>query len=406
MRKFFLIAFSVLFCGLQVFGQKITLDKSAVKILGIESQEIREELLNEVIKTTGQIEEIPSKHFDVNSPVQGKVASILAELGDFVKAGQPLAVIQSTSIANVQSDIVQFEAELELAKNTYEREKLLFEKGVSAKKDFDFAKSNLASAEARLNAAKSNLKIFGGQNSSSEQGTFTLRAPKAGTIIERNLTIGQVVDPTQILFSGVDTSWVWASADIYEKDVAKVMIGEKAFVTLDGIASEPFEGELTYVGTVINKNTRTLPVKATLTNTAGLLKPGAFIQLVIHLNEKKKSIAIPRTAILDAETKKDGKHEHIVYTREGNKFIPRKIEVESHDSSIVEVLSGLKPGETIVTQRVYQLQYGKDKGENEDKRSINFLPVLMMVLIALSLFIVFYWVFLLRKKKGNYLGIL
>jgi hypothetical protein len=127
-------------------------------------------------------------------------------------------------------------------------------------------------------------------------------------------------------------------------------------------------------------------VKATLINKDELLKPGAFIQLVIHLNEMKKSVTIPRTAILDVDTQsKDGKHDHIVYIRKGNHFIPRKVEVESHDSSIVEVLSGLNADDEVVTNGAYQLQYGEsedshdgDHGHGHEKEN-NGIPLWIVI---------------------------
>ncbi len=377
MKKYLLLAF-FLFSFLPSLGhgdnegfeakqEKIKINKVAIKALNIETAVISEVEVDEKVRTTGQIEEIPTNHFDVNTPVQGRVSSILVKLGDVVGVGQGLVIIESTEIAKLQAEIDQLKAELELAQSTYDREKVLFEKSISPKKDFQAAKTFLSSQEAKLNAAQTNLKILTQQSADINAGTFTVKAQKSGTIVENKITLGQVVGSNQLLFHGIDLSTVWASADIYERDLGKVILGQTVYVTLDGIPDKTFEGKLSYIGSVINEGTRTLPVKVTLLNKEGSLKPGAFLQLVIHSGQKKKSIVIPRTALIERDKEgAEGKHDHLVYIKKKERFIPRKIQVESHDSDSVEVLSGLKAGEIIVTNGAYQLQYGEGEYSNHD----------------------------------------
>lgn len=353
--------------GFKAKNEKVAASKIAIRGFKIETAEVKETALDEAVRTTGQIEEIPDNHFDVNSPVQGKVVSVLAMLGDSVRQGQGLAIVQSTDIARLQSEINQANAELGLAKSTYEREKILFEKGISAKKDFEAAKAVLTSQEAKLNAAESNLSILT-QSSASSKGSFTITAPKSGNIVERNITVGQIVNPNQLLFHGIDLSTVWASADIYERDLGKVKLGQSVTITLDGVPDKTYQGKLTYIGSVLNKDSRTLPVKATLLNKDEILKPGAFLQLAISTNKKQNSIVIPRTALVEADKDEtEGKHKHIVYLKIKDKFVPRNIEVAPHDSNNVVVLSGLSIGELLVTNGAYQLQFGE--GEHEDEHN-------------------------------------
>ena len=386
--------------------KKVTLDQVAVKTLGIKTKRIKEEIIADTIKTTGQIEEIPSNQYDINFPVQGKIKSILVNLGDYVKSGQALAIVQSTEVARLQTELNQFKAELELAKSSYEREKFLLENGVSAKKEFEAAKTNLIAQEAKLNAAQSSLKIITNltltSTPGSEQGTFTIKAQKEGIVLERKVTAGQSVSPDQILFHIGNLSEVWASADIYEKDQNKIKLDQEVDVTLDGEVDKIFKGKITYVGSVINKETRTLPVKATLNNVVKAsheipLRPGAFIQMLIHVGQNKKLILIPRTALVEVDTEGvEGNHKHIVYLKKKNMFVPRKIKVLPHDSNIVEVLSGLIPGEIIVTQGAYQLQF--EGGAEEDKKErMNFLILIGIIAIALVLVIGLY----IGKKKAR-----
>src|SRR3989338_8262243 len=161
--------------GFKAKFEKIPVEKVDVKGTGIETKKVKEAIVDDVIKTTGQIEELPSSHFDVNSPVQGKVISVLVDLGSMVSIGQSLTTIESTDIAKLQSELDQAKAELELAKNSCEREQKLFEKGVSAKKDLDVAKAFYLSTEAKVKAARNNLKILTGQDGETKEGIFTIR---------------------------------------------------------------------------------------------------------------------------------------------------------------------------------------------------------------------------------------
>ncbi len=379
--------------------RKMMVDNSAIQALDIKVEKIAEQEIDQIVKSTGTIEEIPKNHFDVNCPVQGVVSSVLVDLGDIVRVDQPLAVIKSTEIAKLVSDINQFKAESEVAKNEYERKKLLFEEEITPKKDFEIAKGLLATAEAKLHAAQDNLKIITYSSDISEQGEFTVKAQKSGTIVERNISLGQVVNSNQILFRGVDLSTVWASADIFQKDIGKVSLGQNVQVIIDGIPDKIFEGKLTYIGSIINKDTRVLPVKATLANIKDLLKPGAFIQLKIISGSKVKSIIIPESALVQSDNEDTkGKHQHFVYVKNKDSFEPRKILTESHDSNTVVVISGLMDGESIVTQGSYQLQYGKDKNKDDDEKSSDFNLLQIIINIFFILLIAFLF---LKRKKTN-----
>ena len=393
--------------GFKAKFEKIPVEKVDIKGTGVETREVKEETVDDVVRTTGQIEELPSSHFDVNSPVQGKVISIPVDLGTMVSEGQVLTIIQSTEIAKLQSELAQSEAELELAKNRFDREQKLFEKGISAKKDLDAAKAFFLSTEAKVKAARDSLKILTGQNEEIEEGTFTVRAPKAGTIVERNIAIGQIINANQRLFHGYDLTKVWASADIYEKDRTKISQNQKVRVFLDGVSDKDFTGNITCIGSVINQETRTLPVKVLLDNKENILNPGAFIQLNISTGKKRNSIIIPKTALVEIDKEgTEGKHKHIVYLKQGNSFIPRKITVEAHDTDTVEVLSGLMAHEIIVSKGAYQLQFGKGGHDEQESRSENHEhikrnPIYPNWLIPVGFLITLILGFILGKRKSK-----
>lgn len=386
--------------GFQIKKETLPVDKVANEALNIQTAIVEELVIDDAVRTTGEIEEIPENHFDVNSPVQGKVISISVSLGDQVRAGQTLAVIQSTDVAGLQADIDQLGAELELAKSNFNRSKLLLEKGIIPEKDFQAAKAMLASQEAKLKASTSNIKILTQGSYGKEDGTFYLKAQKSGTIVEKKITLGQIISPNDLLFHGIDLNTVWASADVYEKDIAKVKQGQKVTATLDGISDKVFTAQLSFIDSVLNKDSRTLAVKAVINNSDGLFKPGQFLQLTIHTGAKRNSVIIPRTALVEMDKSDvEGKHKHLVYLKIDNKYVPREIEVQTHDSNTVEVLSGLNPGEELVTQGAYQLQYGEGEEEHVHKEDTNFLQTYTVPLLIASIIISLLAGYLFGRRK-------
>ncbi len=386
--------------GFQIKKETLTVNDVATQALDIKTDIVKELVINDTVRTTGEIEEVPENHFDVNSPVQGKVIAVYAVLGDKVGYGQALALIQSTDVARLQAEIDQVEAELELAKNNFNRSKLLFEKGIIPEKELQGAKAALVGQEAKLRASQSNIKILTQGSYGREDGTFTLKAPKAGTIIEKKITIGQIINPNDLLFHGVDLSTVWASADIYEKDLSKIKSGQQITAALDGMPDKTFTAKLSFVDSVINKDSRTLAVKAIINNPDGLLKPGQFLQLIIHTGTQRNSVIIPRTALVEMDKDDvEGQHKHLVYLKVDNKYVPREIEVQTHDSNTVEVLSGLNPGEELVTQGAYQLQYGEGEEEHVHKEDTNFLQTYTVPLLIASIIISLLAGYLFGRRK-------
>lgn len=391
--------------GFQIKQETIPINAIASQALNIKTDIVQKLIVDDVVLTTGEIEEIPQNHFDVNSPVQGKVVSIFAELGDQVYFGQTLAIIQSTDIARLEAETDQLRAELELAKNNSTRTALLFEKGIIPEKEYQAAKVMLASQEAKLRAAENNLQIFT-QGSYAGDGSFSLKAPKNGTIVEKKITLGQIINSNNLLFHGVNLFTVWASANVYEKDIAKIQLGQQITASLDGIANKTFTAKLSVLDPVLNSDTRTLAVKALVHNPDGLLKPGQFLQLAIHTGGKRESIVIPRTALVEMDKSDvEGPHKHLVYLKIKDQYVPREIEVQNHDSNTVEVISGLVAGEELVTVGAYQLQYGEGEEKDNDEHGYESLSSNQNLLILLMVFLVMVSLavgYLLGGRKKKY----
>jgi RND family efflux transporter MFP subunit len=175
-------------------------------------------------------------------------------------------------------------------------------------------------------------------------------APESGIISERLVNVGELVDPTKPLFTIGDFSNVWLKADVYEKDVSKVHQGQPIALDIDSFPGEKFTGKLDYVADSISPDSRTLTVRAEVPNPGLKLKPKMFARMRILVGEHRV-LTIPTTAVQDAGTSK------VIYVpSEKNVFEERKVQLGTDYGDEVEVLSGIKAGERVVTKGSFDLR--------------------------------------------------
>jgi len=290
----------------------------------------------------------------ISSPLQGRVIEVRAKLGDRVKAGDVLLVIDSPDISAAYSEFVKEASELEFATRAYELAKDLYETKAVPQKDLKQAENDLIKARAEFRRARERLlslrvpaaelnKPLAEQKITSR---FEMRSPLAGTVVERNVTPGQSVngDPTQILFTVADLDKLQVVADLYERDLDLVKVGQVATVTVEAYPGVSFPAVLSAVGDVVDPNTRTIKVRAMVDNEAHRLKPEMFARLNIEVTDATQFIAVPREAVLEA----DGK-EFVYVVEAENRYVKRPVKTATASSDQVRILEGLTPGDRVVT---------------------------------------------------------
>lgn len=358
---------------------KVELNNEQQKILHIRTKTVGLSQVQPSIDVNGTIQELPQLKFQINAPLTGRVGSINVQLGSNVKKGQVLAIVNSqeatqlastglTDQATYRSQLTQAQANLDLERKRYEREKALYENKINAKKDLEAAETSFKDAQASLKAAQQNLGIATtstqtrlSQIGSSQSGQISLRAPQAGQISLLNLTVGQTVDSGQILFEGVDLSRVWASGAVFEKDINKIKLGQKVKV-IDESANHTYTGKIVFVSPVIDVAQRSFPVKALLENPRSELKAGQFVKMELEVGgQAEKAILLEKDSLVE----KNG--EHFVYVRSGDYLAPVKVAVSKHKhQDYVEIESGLAVGDEVVVEGSYLLP-SKGKIENPDE---------------------------------------
>jgi len=287
-----------------------------------------------------------------------RISQIHAKIGDWVKAGQELVTLQSEEVGKAKSEYYKAVADYELAKSNNEREKRLFERGVGAQKNLLTSDAELKVSHANLNAAEKKLHVLGFTEVEVKaiaethqiNPVITLFAPISGKIIQNNAVLGGMIDQSTEVLSIMDPSLLWVDAEIYERDIAKVKIGQSAEVTVPAYPTETFTGKISYISDVLKEETRTITVRTEVENKSYKLKPGMFANIKISLNHQSQALVIPEEAVLD---EKDNK---IVFVKKDGNFYPQLVEIGTKEKGYVEIIKGIQAGDEIVTKGNYQLK--------------------------------------------------
>jgi cobalt-zinc-cadmium efflux system membrane fusion protein len=295
----------------------------------------------------------------VSYPFSARIAGIEARVGDWVAPGDPLVVLQSEEVGTATAAFYSANADYELAQVNFERESQLYESGVAARKNLSLAETELRVAEATLNAAEKKLHVLGFTEGEIEvlkethqvNPTITLFSPIAGKVVTNNAVLGAMVDESTEILTVMDPNVLWAEAEIYERDIARLRTGQGVEVTVPAYPDDVFRGTISYIADILNSETRTITVRTEVTNTGFKLKPGMFADLNIELSQNGEAVAVPAEAVLD------DRGVPFLFVRKGDlRFEPRLVTVGASGGGFVEIVNGLEVGEEVVTVGNFQLK--------------------------------------------------
>ncbi|MET0516690.1 MAG: efflux RND transporter periplasmic adaptor subunit [Nitrospiraceae bacterium] len=295
------------------------------------------------------------RYSKISSPLQGRVVEVRAHLGDRVKAGDTLVIIDSQDITIAYSDFVKEASELEYATRASELAKELYQNKALALKDLKQAENDLIKARAEFRRAKERLLSLRIQASELEKplaqqritSRFDMKSSLTGTVVERSVTPGQSVggDASQVLFTVADLDRLQVVADVYERDLALVKVSQVARVNVEAYPDVDFAAVVASIGDVVDPNTRTIKVRAWVDNQDHRLKPEMFVRLRVDVGDAGPLLTIPREAVVEV----DGKH-FVYLVESADKYVRRAVRVTSISPDLVRVLEGLSPGQRIVTK--------------------------------------------------------
>jgi cobalt-zinc-cadmium efflux system membrane fusion protein len=321
------------------------------------------------LQTTGQVGYEEDRLAHVSPRVPGRVEEVLADLGDEVRKGQELVVIDSVELGQAKAAYLEARAGEELARQNYEREQGLFAQRISSEKDALTAKAAHLEAVARLRSAEETLHLYGVPDEQlrdldyggAQASLLPIRAPLAGRVVEKHVTIGELVMPERSLFTIADLGHVWIWIDVYERDLGSVHIGDDVEVTVDADPASTFHGQVTYVSDKVDPDTRTVRARIDVDNPERTLRPGMFARVTVsdpHSTSAGPSLAVPAGAVL---REGDG---FIVFVALGEgRFERRQVGPGRKTVEFVEILSGLEPGAEVVVEGGFLLRSEASKDE-------------------------------------------
>jgi len=319
------------------------------------------------LSLSGKIAYGEDRYSKISSPLQGRVVEVRAHLGDRVKAGAVLLVIDSPDIAQAYSEYVKEDSDLQYATRSHELAKDLYSNKALPLKDLKQAENELVKARAEFRRAKERLlslrvpaeelnKPLDKQQITSR---FEMKSPLTGIVVERVVTPGQSVggDANQVLFTVADLDMLQVVADVYERDLALVKEGQFAKVKVEAYPEVDFPATVASVGDVVDPASRTIKLRAWVNNQDHRLKPEMFARLHIQVGDATKILVVPKEAVLES----DGK-QFVFVVEEPNRYVRHEVKVSNFTLDQMRVLEGLTPGQRIVTKGAVLIKGQEVKG--------------------------------------------
>jgi len=336
----------------------IELTEEEKNVIEIETVTAMYKPLKSKLPVMGKVLEHPYRKAIVSYAFPARIAEIHVRIGDWVNKGQPLVTLQSEEVGNAKSDFYKAQADHNLAKVNYERQKRLFDRGVGAQKDFLESESEYKVAQANLNATEKKLHVLGFNEdqvkaiaeSHQVNPIITLYAPIRGKITINNAVLGAMIDQETEILTIMDPTILCIDAEIYEKDIAKIREGQQVEVSVPAYPGETFNAEICFISDILNEETRTITVRSEVENEKFKLKPGMFADIQVALNHQNRALVLPAEAILDEGD------EHIVFIKKADKYYPQLVELGTREDSLVEIRRGIQEGDEVVSKGNFQLK--------------------------------------------------
>jgi cobalt-zinc-cadmium efflux system membrane fusion protein len=326
-------------------SQLSTLTVSTVSTLGFRSEEVAD----------GSIALNSDTATQIFSPYSGRVLKVIAGIGEHVKKGAPLYAIEAAEFAQTQSDLLNAGTQLKLAKIAEQRRHAAFDSKGGSLQDWQQAQADLAAAQTTLDSVRNRLQIFGQtqeqidslERVKSASPVTYVAAPIDGVVTDRQVGPGQYLQaggPTPVYTLG-NLESVWLVADVREVDAPLVEVGQDVEVRVLAFPGKVFKAKLTAVGSSVDAVTHRVPVRATIDNHDGKLKPQMFASFSIITSGAADALAVPEEAVI-----REGEAARVWVLGQDNELALRSIHTGRMSNGMVEVLDGLKAGEKVITR--------------------------------------------------------
>jgi len=284
-----------------------------------------------VVRTTGVVRYDETRQADVNVKLDGWIRKLYVDYtGQFVQKGQPLFALYSPDLLVAQNEYL-----LALKTRDQLKESAIADAREYATRIVDAARQRLALWDLQAE------DLAAIEEARQPKDPITFRSPVSGYVLEKQAVQGMHITPGQSLYKVADLSVVWVEADLYEKEIAQVRVGQRAVVALDAYPGESFDGRAIYIYPFVQENTRTVKVRFQFPNARARLKPGMYANVELE-GAGGMTLTVPANAVLDSGT------ERIVFVSRGQgSFTPRTVKIGRRIGDRIEVVDGLEQGEQV-----------------------------------------------------------
>jgi len=351
----------------------VELSAAKVAAAGIETATASLTSLPAVLSTTGQVDFNQDRLAHVSPRIPGRVHDVRAGLGEQVRRGDVLAMLDSLELGRSKAEYLQAKAREQLKSENYEREKGLYGDRISSEQEMLAARAAHIEAEAELRGAEETLHLYGLTDTEVASVTyenpgrsmFAIRAPLAGKIVEKHVTVGELVSPERNLFSLADLSEVWVWIDVYERDLRQVHVEDQVDLRVDAFPDLVFRGTVSYLSDQVDPDTRRVRARIDVKNPRGELRPGMFAQVELSdpHGEGTTDIDVPALTVPEEAVQRDGDSMIVFIDLGERRFERRVVGVGRTTAGLVEVTEGLSAGDVVASAGVFFLKSELAKGE-------------------------------------------
>lgn len=357
----------------------VEVPEAAQRNTGVQVATVESRTLPATLDVTGVVAPVESRVAHIRPLALGVVRQVSITLGTKVAAGQPLVTLDNIELGNVVgeyrselSSLRQAQTNLDVSRMALERAEGLIKLEAIPQQtleqrrgEFRNAEAAVASAQARVAKYDEQMRRFGlsqAQVTTLRNGTASdegeqpvsqavLRAPFAGVVTKIDAAIGEQVATDRELLTIADISSVWVLADVYEKDLAKIRRGADVTIRVETYPDRTFTGQVQYISDLIDPATRTAKVRAVIANRDGALKLDMFARISVPTTEQREAMVVPVDAVQQID------NQPVVFVRQsGTRFERRDVTLGPSAGDVVEVLGGVKPGETVVAAGSFYLK--------------------------------------------------
>lgn len=349
---------------------RVVMEDEVVQANGVSMEEVGSKSIQTLIDLPGEIQLNNDRVARIAPRVAGTVVEVRVGLGDRVKAGDILAVIESRELGGAISKYIESLHRLELTQSSYERERSLMEKGITARKDYEKVRHDLEEAELEkqlteqvlltLGLLPDQMNALGIEPEGIADGRqvrtplqvsltqYFIRAPLGGEIVERALSVGQTVSGEEVVFTVADLSSVWVEIMVYAGDLNKINVGQEVVVKANTEDEGSSRGTVRFIGPLVGGVTRSAKALVTLPND-GKWRPGMFVHAYVQVGKKAVPLAIRKESI------QIWREMPVVFARFDSDFEVRPVTLGISDDEWVEVLEGLGAGQLYASKGAYLL---------------------------------------------------